>query len=80
MKKYEEQTENGVWRVVKGLGCVFQGLWWGLQRDGLTDKQRSAQGAQSSVTGRYTVRHRRKFGWISEKPHTRSDLWMTELG
>jgi len=48
--------------------------------DGLTDKQRSAQGAQNSVTGRYTVRHRRKFGWISEKPHTRSDLWMTELG
>lgn len=48
--------------------------------DGLTDKHRSAQGAQSSVTGRYTVRHRRKFGRISENTKIGSDLWMTELG
>lgn len=49
-----------LWRVVIGHIVVFFEVCDEDYRepDGLTDKQKDAQGAQSSVTGRYTVRHR----------------------
>lgn len=36
--------------------------------DGLIDKQKGAQGAQSSVTSRYTVRHRQNFAGAQNRP------------
>lgn len=44
--------------------------------DGLTYKQRGAQGASAQVHSQTQT----KFGWISEKTGIRSHPWLTELG